>query len=272
MNKKVSVIITAYNEEKKIERSVCSILNQTYKEIELIIINDGSTDRTIDVINKFCDPRIHVVNRENLGRIKSLNEGLKIAKGEYIAINDADDYSELDRIEKQVRYLDSNDDVGVLGTSYFRIDSIRGEKYIRHYPTEDYAIKRDMCKYIPICQGTVMYRRNLIINAGGYNENFEDIEDLELWIRVGRQTKFANLRIPLYTYDLSMDTSYFHNNYSSFRRNLTLLRLSMKAIKVFRLPIWLIVFPVGRFFYPAMPKFLKKIIRKSVSDIIEDEI
>ena len=116
--KKISVLMPAYNAEKYIGEAIESILNQTYKDFEFIIINDGSIDRTEDIILSYDDPRIiYLKNKENSGIVASLNNGLKQAKGQYVARMDADDISLPTRFEKQLQYMESNQHIFVLGTS-----------------------------------------------------------------------------------------------------------------------------------------------------------
>lgn len=269
----VSVLITAYNEEEKIMRCLDSIANQTFKDFEIIIINDGSVDKTDDLIREFISHHDSIsyqyVSRCNKGRMISLNEGIKLAKGKYIAIQDADDYSLPNRLEEQVKFLENNITIDVLGTAYIRIDSIRNEKYIRKYPTNDEDIKKEMCKYIPICQGSMMIKTNIISSVGGYNIKCKDAEDLDLWIRLGNNIKFANLSNPYYVYDLTMSNSYFHSNYSVLQRNLRVFILNCKAIKVFNLKKKSYVYALSRLIYPYIPNKVKKIIRKNLSKIDE---
>ena len=117
-NEKVSVIISAYNEEEYLEECIESILTQTYENIELIIINDGSNDNTKGIIDNIAlvDNRVIPVHQENVGLTKSLNNGLKLAQGKYIARQDADDKSEPNRIEIQKKFLDENPDISLCFT------------------------------------------------------------------------------------------------------------------------------------------------------------
>lgn len=271
----VTVLITAYNEEEKIERCIDSILSQTYKNYEILIINDGSTDKTDFVIRNIIatkdkESRIVYISRENKGRIASLNEGIFKANGRYIAIQDADDYSLPDRLEKQVSFLESNPKIGVLGTAYIRLDSIRDEKYVRRYPLTDKEIKAEMCKYIPICQGSMMVRTKILRAVKGYNPNCPDAEDLDLWLRLGNRVKFANLNEPYYVYDLTMSNSFFHQNYNKGARNWRVFKLNCKAVRVFHLPVYKYIYPVIRLIYPYVPTKIKAFGRKHVSKIKED--
>lgn len=124
---KVSVVMSVYNGEKYLPETIDSILNQTFKDFEFIIINDGSTDKTAKILTSYDDPRIRIFNQENMGLTKSLNRAISLAKGEYIARMDADDISYPERLKKQVDYLNKNPDIGLVGSKYIRIDK-RGRK------------------------------------------------------------------------------------------------------------------------------------------------
>jgi len=114
---KVTVLMPVYNGEKYLNEAIDSILGQTFKDFKFLIINDGSTDGTADILKSYKDSRIKVTNNEkNIGLTKSLNKGLKMAKSEYIARMDADDISLPTRLQKQVEFMDSHPKVGVCGT------------------------------------------------------------------------------------------------------------------------------------------------------------
>ncbi len=117
MNPKVTVLMPVYNAEKYLKTAIESILKQTFSDFELLIINDGSTDGSEEIIRSFNDKRIRLFNNEqNLGIIKTLNKGLNLAKGEYIIRMDADDISLPDRLELQVKYMEENPGIGISGT------------------------------------------------------------------------------------------------------------------------------------------------------------
>jgi glycosyltransferase involved in cell wall biosynthesis len=117
MSPYVTVLMPVYNTEMYLKEAIDSILNQTFRDFEFIVINDGSTDSTSDIIESYSDPRIiYLQNEKNLGVATSLNKGLSIAKGTYIARMDGDDVSRCDRLEKQVAFMDANPEIGVCGT------------------------------------------------------------------------------------------------------------------------------------------------------------
>lgn len=189
--------MSVYNGQKYLKQSIDSILNQTFTDFEFLIINDGSTDSTSTILNQYNDPRISIVsNQKNIGLTKSLNNGLKLAKGEYIARMDADDISQPRRLEKQLNYFDRNPETVVLGTGYSIIDSNSeriGEKFFPEKPTtSDFFIENQ------IVHGSVMFKKSIIINLGGYNENFRYVQGYDLWLKVSKKYQIWNIPEILY--------------------------------------------------------------------------
>ncbi len=191
---KVSVILTVYNCEKYIKEAIDSILDQTFEDFELITINDGSTDGTLDIIKNYCDPRLIIIdNRDNVGIPKSLNKALQIAKGEYVARQDADDISIPIRLEKQVKFLDENKDLGFVGTSYYTIDSDGRETGIQECLSGKEAFHF-------MCMPAILVRRNCLDEVGGFREIFEIAEDYDLYLRISEKYRIGTIKEPLYKY------------------------------------------------------------------------
>lgn len=181
---KISVIMPAYNAEKYIAEAIDSILGQTYGDFEFIILNDHSKDRTEEIVLSYDDPRIvYLKNDENLGVADTLNKGLAVAKGEYIARMDADDIALPKRFEKQVAYLDSNGDIAVLGTN---LESFNESGIIRTgwVASDPEQMKVDMLFACGLAHPSVMMRTDVIRDLGGYDVEFNGLEDYELWCRV----------------------------------------------------------------------------------------
>lgn len=198
---KISVIMPAYNAEKYIGEAIESILNQTYKDFEFIIINDGSTDGTEDIILSYDDPRIvYLKNEENSGIVASLNNGLKYAKGQYIARMDADDIALLERFEKQVDYLENNQNVGVLGTGILIFgDDITDRVRLFNQNSEELKIELLFCPCV--AHPTVMFRKDILeSNAIHYDFDCVGAEDYCLWIELFDKCDFMNLPEPLLKY------------------------------------------------------------------------
>lgn len=191
-----------YNGERYLRGAIESILQQTFADFEFLIINDASADLSVAITESYKDPRIRLVHNEyNLGLIASLNRGLNLATGEYIARMDCDDISLPERFEKQVEYMEKNPDFGVLGTGFYIIDD-SGKKVTDnncyqfpnyHFPLQNDLINWALCFYNPIAHPTVLMRKDILKEVDGYNLSALHCEDYDLWCRLSRVTKLANL-------------------------------------------------------------------------------
>ena len=210
---RVTVLMPVYNGGDLLRQAIESILNQTYKDFELLIINDGSTDTSKDIATSFIDSRIQIVSNEfNLGLIASLNRGLEIARGEFIARMDADDISFPDRLEKQLRFMVNHPEIGICGTAIEKVDE-RGSKIVI-MPESHHMICFFMLFDNPFAHNTIMFRSSLIRKHGlTYDHNFKYSEDYELWDRCGQITQLANIPDALVRYNyhpLNTSNKYRH--------------------------------------------------------------
>lgn len=189
----ISVIMPVYNGEKYVEEAIESVLNQTFKHFEFIIINDGSTDSSKELILSYNDNRIvYVENVENLRLIKTLNKGLKLAKGKYIARMDADDIAHRTRFEKQVEVLESNSNIGLCGTNYRTFG-----KYskLNIKPENNKDIGDHFIVESPIGHPTVMIRKAILFKYSlKYNENYPHAEDYKLWLDILKHAELYNIQ------------------------------------------------------------------------------
>jgi len=199
MTPMVSVLMPAYNAEKYIGEAIESILNQTFKDFEFIIINDGSTDKTEEIIEEYSkkDNRIvYVKNDKNMKISQTLNRGMDMAKGKYMARMDADDVSMEDRLEKQVKYMEENPDCGVVGTCVLTFNDEDKTKTSENVgPEDDHMIRLFGLYHCQFAHPTVMLRKSVFDeNNLRYNPKYDGCEDYELWTRAKRFMKFHNLR------------------------------------------------------------------------------
>jgi len=200
VNPLISVVLSVYNAEKYLSEAIESILNQSYGNFEFIIINDGSTDRSLEIIKSYEDVRIILISRENRGLAASLNEGIIKATGKYIARMDADDISFPERFEKQITFMEDNHEIGICGTAVIMFGEHINNSLWR-LARNDQAIRTELLFSSSLAHPTVMIRRALLIeNELFYNEKFIHAEDIELWTRLEKYTKFANLKSPLLKY------------------------------------------------------------------------
>ena len=178
----VTVLMPVYNGGDLLRFSIESILSQTYKDLEFLIINDCSTDNSMETIRSYKDPRIVVhTNEINMGQTKSLNVGLKLAKGKYIVINDADDLSLPQRIEKQLDFILRHPGYVVVGASSFIMNRSGRIKRTFLKPTDSREIFLGILSDTPLIHGSVIMDRKVILEQGGYDEGFKVCQDYELW-------------------------------------------------------------------------------------------
>jgi glycosyltransferase involved in cell wall biosynthesis len=191
----VSVLLPVYNGEEFIEQTISSILNQSYSNFELIIINDCSIDQTENIIQSFDDDRIrYCKHAKNLRLIATLNEGLDLSRGKYIARIDADDIAHFDRLKKQVEFLEQNQDYVLVGTSVGLIkNNLITDEVIKYY-AENNDLRFAMCFYCPFIHPSIMMRNSVIqSNNLKFNNEFLHAEDYDFWTRLSKYGMIANL-------------------------------------------------------------------------------
>lgn len=200
MNKlpKITVLMPVYNCALYVGEAIDSILNQTFTDFEFLIIDDASTDETVSIINTYTDHRINLIEKpKNTGYTNSLNYGLSIARGEYIARMDGDDISLPERFAKQVAFMDLHSKVVVCGTTYSIIDS----KVIKHVPISHEDIKVQLLQKNSFGHPTVMLRKTVLDdNSIIYDTTKEPAEDYDLWVRLLAYGEFYNLSEVLLKY------------------------------------------------------------------------
>ena len=206
-----SVLMPTYNCGKYISQSIKSILNQTYKEFEFIIIDDGSTDNTEDIVRTFQDGRINYKKIKHNGQSSALNFGISIATGDWIAIADDDDIAVNCRFKKQFNLMISNSDI-ILCSSYYNIITDEGDFIgIRRLPESDSEIRKVINKWDPFCHPASVFKKEIAIKAGGYPQLKND-EDWEFWKKIINYGKVCNIPEPLINYRIR---NYSRSNDSS---------------------------------------------------------
>jgi glycosyltransferase involved in cell wall biosynthesis len=191
----ISVLLPVYNGQKYLQECLESIKNQNYKIWELIIVNDGSTDCTDEIIKSFIvtiPNEVKYLTFEHKGLPFCLNKGVGVASGKYIARMDADDIMLENRLKLQLDYLENNKDIGVLGGHVLEIDENGVVCSIIKHPQNDFEIKQSFRLSSALIHPTVMIRKELL-QANLYKELYPNPEDMELWIRLAKITNFSNL-------------------------------------------------------------------------------
>lgn len=213
----VSVILPTYNAAAYLGKAIESILAQSYSNFELIIINDGSSDNTAALLTQYCDPRILVINQPNLGLPKALNAGIQIAKGRYLARQDADDVSLPERLAQQVSFMEKNSSCALLGswskimtTKSVGLGDVSSEPSGREHqhPTANGTLQVLLLTNNQFVHSSVMIRATCLKTIGLYSEDPEYFppEDYDLWLRIAQQYSIANLPQVLLEY-LEVPTS-----------------------------------------------------------------
>lgn len=195
----VSTILPVFNGEKFLKQAIDSVLAQDFKDWELIVINDGSSDASEVIVKDFqqADGRIRLVsNRENLGLVASLNRCLDMAGGEFIARLDSDDIWSLpDKLSRQVDFLRRNAGYGLVGTWAQVTDLNRRRLYDFKPPTRDLSIRRQMLMRNCFIHSSILARKKILLTAGGFKLEDKHVEDYALWLRMGQVSELANLPI-----------------------------------------------------------------------------
>jgi glycosyltransferase involved in cell wall biosynthesis len=202
---RVSVLMAVHNEERFLAAAIESVLAQTFADFELIVVDDASTDRSRAIASSSDDPRIRLVaNAEQLGQTRSLNRGLALCRGEYVARLDGNDLAFPGRLAKQVAWLDAHPDIGVLGTQAAAID-VHGRRIRRaswwnaawRKPSDGLELEWYRAFDTPFLHSAVLFRRALVERLGGYDERHDLAQDAELWMRAAAHAGLANLDEPL---------------------------------------------------------------------------
>jgi len=189
----VSVIMTSYNAEKTISEAIDSILSQTFTDFEFIIVDDGSSDCTTEIIQNYRDERIHLVKQGRRGRVPSLNHAVRLTQGQYIANLDADDIALPERLDRQVAYLENHPEVGLLGAWGIEMNEYSGQEKEILLPVTNEEIRTALAFYCPFIHSSATIRQYVFENVGLYNEKLTHSEDMDLWVRIATNHAIFNL-------------------------------------------------------------------------------
>jgi glycosyltransferase involved in cell wall biosynthesis len=208
---KISILMPVYNAEAYLDQTIQSILFQTFDNFEFLIIDDKSTDNSLNVIKKYKDARIKLYENEvNLGYVKSLNFLIQYTTGEYLARQDNDDISNLNRLQEQIKFLDNNPNVLLCGSNY----KIFGKKnYNSNVPLTNKQIKAFLLFNNPLCHPTVLLRKSIFkkFSIDYYDENMCPSEDYALWFEISKHGEIVNLPNYLLEYRIhNSNTSYLN--------------------------------------------------------------
>jgi len=190
----VSVVMSVFNGERFLKKAVDSVLTQSLQDLQFIIVDDGSTDTTRDIVHGYSDPRVEYVYQENAGLTRGLNRGFALAAGEYVARMDADDVSLSGRFDSQIAFLKCHPDVGLLGTQAYGIDA-KGETLgYEALPVDADQVEKELRRRGNcIVHGSVILRRSVFDAVGGYCDGFRFAQDYDLALRIADRYRVCNL-------------------------------------------------------------------------------
>lgn len=200
--------MSVYNSEDYLVETIESVLSQTFTDFEFLIMNDASTDKSLEIIKNYHDSRIRLINREkNIGLQKNLFEGMNIAKGEYVARMDSDDICLPERFFEQVKFMDSHPEIGMCGSWYKTFGA--GTSFVNKPPTDPDDLKANMLFYTSIAHPTVMMRKAFFQKFNlNYNQELRYCEDYELWSRCIQYFPIANIPKTLLLYRIRPDSAF----------------------------------------------------------------
>jgi hypothetical protein len=210
---RVSVVMAVHDGERYVGAAVDSVLAQTFRNLELLVVDDGSTDRSAEIVRQRADPRVRLIaNERNLGLAPSLNVGLAEARGEFIARLDADDVATPQRLARQVAFMDANPGVALLGSWYTEMAADGTPGAPVKLPTRHWDLRWHMCLYSPFAHSAVSWRRALVAErVGQYDERLTYSMDFDLWRRIAERLEVANLPeslLYLRSHEQSMTATY----------------------------------------------------------------
>lgn len=223
-NPKISVVLPAYNASEHLAEAIESILAQTFKDFELLIIDDASTDNTYEIAKRYSDkdPRVKIIqNKKNLNIGGTLNRGINEAQADIIARMDSDDIALPRRFELQYELINSDPEIAVVGGDIIVLEE-NGHTHIRNYESDSNKMKKKILRYLPFAHPTTMFRKKYVVEAGCYDPAKSPSEDMNLWIKLGTKYKFGSVTEPVLKYRM----------YSSSSSNKKLRKVEINTIKM----------------------------------------
>ena len=209
-----SIIIPLFNKEKSISNTVNSVLRQTYTDFELLIINDGSTDKSLEIINKITDHRIRIINQLNAGESSARNTGIKIAKNEYIALLDADDYWDDKYLEIMKKLVNDFPEASIYGCQLYCVNKnnreIINKLHSKRGIVENYF--KDQITAPLVTSSSVIVKKECFDGIGYFNTKLKRGGDLEMWVRLAKNFKIAFEPTPISYYVLDAENRACHNS------------------------------------------------------------
>ena len=225
----LSIVMCVYNGERFLSDAIESILNQTFRDFEFIIINDGSNDRSVDIVKSFKDKRIKLINQANHGFIFSLNKGVNLAQSDLIARMDHDDISLPTRLEKQMKLIGGNPKMGAVSTFFELINFESGRPLgtTLVFPPNNIDLKRYMYINNPMAHGCTIFRKAAWLEAGKYSSDYAPPEDYDLWRKIAKNWEIGMVPEVLFQYRINNPESMSQKNALKVERNFNRIRTEL---------------------------------------------
>lgn len=206
-----SVVIPLYNKEDFVEKSIESVLNQTLQNFELIVVNDGSTDKSVDKVSKYQNTKLKIITQKNSGVSSARNKGILEAQYPYIAFLDADDWWETEFLSAIYNLTTDYPECKVFATSYFKVKNTKKVKFKSNLPENykgeiNYFSSYSSNWWMPITSSSVVIKKDSIVNIGGFNTNLKFGEDIDLWLRLAIKNNIIFVNKPLANYNQDIPT------------------------------------------------------------------
>ena len=257
----VSVVMGVHNGAPWVGEAIVSVLHQTAPDLELIVIDDGSTDATGSILAAVGDRRVRAERRPHQGLTEALIHGFGLARAPLVARLDADDLAEPERLARQRAFLDSHPDVGLLGAGAREVDSAGRDVALIQPPEDDAAIRRALIRRNPFVHSSVIMRREVAERAGGYDASFAVAQDYDLWMRISRWTRMANLGEPLVIRRLLPGRVTAERDGARLRAE---ARIRWRAVRDGAYPPWCAVFALRAALALAVPASVRRALRRGL--------
>ena len=243
-----------------VREAATSVLAQTLADLELIVIDDGSTDATPEVLASIRDPRLRVDRQARQGLTLALNRALELARAPLLARLDADDVALPERLARQSRFLEAHPDVGLLGTGAREVDVSGRQVAVVRPPVDDATLRRALIRANPFVHSSVVVRRAAVDRAGGYDPSFPVAQDYDLWMRLAAVTRLANLPEPLVIRRLAPGRVSAVRDDDRLRAE---ARVRWRAVRRHSYPWWCAVFALRPLAALAIPESWRRAVRGS---------
>jgi len=255
----VSVLMGVWNGAPRVREAIESVLGQTLGDLELVVVDDGSTDATASILGSFDDARVRATRQPRGGLTFALRSALGLARAPLVARLDADDVALPERLERQRDFLERHPEVGLLGTAAREVDATGREVGVVRPPTEDAALRGALIRHNPFVHSSVMMRRSALEQAGGYDPSFPVAQDYDLWMRMSRVTRMANLPEALVVRRLLPGRISASREAERLRAE---ARVRWRAVRAGVYPAWCVLFALRPYLAQALPASARRVLRR----------